>query len=150
MKDDDINIFIKGTEEYFKLYANLDVEIDVPYVKGDETLLLAHSGIIGISGSRKGCVYFTATNDLLKELVSTLVGSGTPSDEQIKDVVGEIANTIAGNARNHYGDDFQISVPVRLSGGDTSGVDLSIKEPCFVFPVKYKSHKAFLVVGLEE
>ena len=32
------------------------------------------------------------------------------------DLVGEVANTIAGNARSEFGEEFEISVPIVLRG----------------------------------
>ncbi len=37
------------------------------------------------------------------------------SDENIKDLVGEVANTISGNARRDFGKNFVISVPVIIA-----------------------------------
>ena len=73
------------------------------------------TGVIGISGERQGCVYFTAHRDLLRQLLLH-VGEADVSDNNLCDLVGEIANTISGNARRHFGPNFMISVPVVVAG----------------------------------
>jgi len=46
----------------------------------------------------------------------TLMGGIKLSKENILDLSGEIANTISGNARSEFGEDFLISVPVVVEG----------------------------------
>jgi len=69
------------------------------------------------------------------------------SDENIKDLVGEVANTISGNARRDFGKNFNISVPVIIAH------DLEkVKTPyarSFVIPINWRTHSAKLVVCLE-
>ena len=42
------------------------------------------------------------------------------SEELLVDLVGEVANTISGNARYVFGKDFMISVPVVIEGAPSS------------------------------
>lgn len=63
-------------------------------------------------------------------------------------MIGEMANTISGNASEAFGRDFQISVPLVITG-NPEGVDLLNRAPGFVVPVQWKTHKAYLVVGVE-
>ena len=57
--------------------------------------------IIGISGARKEIVYFLAPRGMLAVLLMRMQETDT-SDENIKDLVGEVANTISGNARRDF------------------------------------------------
>ena len=52
---------------------------------------------------------------MVEELMM-LVGEHEHSDEFCADFVGEIANTISGNARERLGSGFMISVPVVFFG----------------------------------
>jgi len=65
-------------------------------------------------GARKGIVYFTAPRGMLTVLLMRMQETDT-SDENIKDLVGEVANTISGNARRDFGKNFVISVPVIIA-----------------------------------
>jgi len=148
MQEKDIQTFIKGVQEYFREYAGEEVRVEIPYVKGSDRVLLDYTGAIGISGERKGCVYFTASGEMLDTLFRhiTKAEGSTPSD--LKDIGGEIANTVSGNARKHFGDAFMISIPMLLNG-DASKFDFDMASVSYVFPIQWRGYKAFLVVGFE-
>ena len=74
-----------------------------------------YTGIINITGKREGVVYFTAPKAMLTVLLMKMQESDF-SHETMRDLVGEVANTISGNARRDFGRDFVISVPSVLSG----------------------------------
>jgi len=69
------------------------------------------------------------------------------SDENIKDLVGEVANTISGNARRDFGKNFVISVPVVIAH-DLDKVTTPHPRS-FVIPINWRTHSAKLVVCLE-
>jgi chemotaxis protein CheX len=64
------------------------------------------------------------------------------------DLVGEVANTISGNARRDFGKDFMISVP-QVVAGDPEKVQTPDNTRSFVIPINWRSHSAQLVVCLE-
>ena len=59
----------------------------------------------------KGSVFFSASTILLTNLISQ-IGIITTQEEKLMDLVGEVSNTIAGNARREFGDQFLLSVPI--------------------------------------
>jgi chemotaxis protein CheX len=61
--------------------------------------------------------------------------------------VGEVANTISGNARRDYGKEFVISVPEVVSGASDE-VELPSGTRPYVIPINWRSHAARLVVCL--
>src|SRR6266478_8129360 len=112
MDDQDIQVFITGVRRYFEsLRADAKVVIEPPFIKDEERPLLEYTGIIGISGKAHGAVCFTANGLMLKNILAFLNESPS-SPEILCDLVGEIANTLSGNAREEFGRDFLISVPV--------------------------------------
>ena len=82
------------------------------------------------------------------DLINIFIGIEEPTTEDILDMAGEISNVIAGSVRANYGNNFNISVPIVFEG-----MPKQLKFPSevavFVIPMKWKSHEAFLVVGLE-
>jgi chemotaxis protein CheX len=105
-----------------------------------------YTGVIGISGARKGIVYFTAPRGMLTVLLMRMQETDT-SDENIKDLVGEVANTISGNARRDFGKNFVISVPVIIAH-ETDKVTAPHSRS-YVIPINWRTHSAKLVVCLE-
>ncbi len=148
MKETDLHFFIDSILNYFKEVSGEDASTGIPYIKGDEPIVLEFTGIIGISGKRKGSVYFTATQAMLKELGKIILGTDDLGNEEIKDLVGEIANTISGNVRQAYGSDFMISVPVVVEG-EAKDIKLPHDLQTFVIPLTWGDHESFLVVCLE-
>jgi chemotaxis protein CheX len=69
------------------------------------------------------------------------------SHETMRDLVGEVANTISGNARRDFSRDFVISVPSVLSG-EKPDVPLQAGRRSFIIPINWRSHSAKLVVSL--
>jgi chemotaxis protein CheX len=103
-----------------------------------------YTGVINITGKREGVVYFTAPRAMLTVLLMKMQETDF-SHETMKDLVGEVANTISGNARRDFGRDFVISVPNVISGDK---VELPSDMRPFVIPINWRSHSAKLVVAL--
>jgi chemotaxis protein CheX len=147
MNDHDIQVFITGVQRYFaSLKRDVAVVIEPPFIKDDEKPFLEYTGIIGISGKTRGAVCFTANGVMLEGILSFL--NEPPIDHNIIcDLVGEIANTLSGNAREEFGRDFLISVPVVATGHD---VDFHFPPDTrnYVIPIIWQGEKAYLLVCL--
>ena len=117
MDESKLKVFIDGATRYFLQVTRLAAEVGTPYLsETNETLAYDMTGIIGISGGRKGVVYFTAPTNMLRSVLINMGERDVTHDMRL-DLVGEIANTIAGNARAEFGSEFMISVPVVIAGG---------------------------------
>jgi chemotaxis protein CheX len=70
------------------------------------------------------------------------------SHDNLCDLVGEVANTISGNARRDFGKEFTISPPEVVTG---SAREFQPPPGCrpFVIPINWRSHSAKLVVCLK-
>lgn len=148
MNETDLHFFIDSTMNYFEEVTNEKANAGIPYIKDEEPVVLEYTGIIGISGKRKGSVYITTNESMLKEIAHIILGLDNIEGDDIKDLVGEIANTISGNVRQAYGSDFMISVPVVVEG-KAKDIKLPDNLQSFVVPLTWKDHKSFLVVCLE-
>jgi chemotaxis protein CheX len=148
MNETDLHFFIDSTVNYFDEVTNEKATSGIPYIKDEEPVVLEYTGIIGISGKRKGSIYITTSGDMLKSIAKVILGLDDVSKGDIKDLVGEIANTISGNVRQAYGSDFMISVPVVVEG-KAKDIKLPDNIQSFVIPITWKEYKSFLVVCLE-
>jgi chemotaxis protein CheX len=61
--------------------------------------------------------------------------------------VGEIANTLAGNARKVLGSELGISVPVKLHG--QPGLTARVRERPYVITLRWSHQPALVCVDLE-
>lgn len=149
MNEKDLQVFISTTLNYFRDTAGQAAEMGVPFLKKqDEVIAQDMTGVIGISGSKKGAVYFTAPRGMLADMVKVILGSEAPSGDELVDMAGEITNTIAGNAREAFGSGFMISIPVVVEG-QPKNIKTPPNVPVFVVPVKWRDHKAYLVIGIQ-
>ena len=60
MNETDLHFFIDSTVNYFEEVTNEKASSGIPYIKDDEPVVLEYTGIIGISGKRKGSIYVTS------------------------------------------------------------------------------------------
>jgi chemotaxis protein CheX len=148
MNETDLHFFIDSTMNYFEEITNEKASAGIPYIKDDAPVVLEYTGIIGISGKRKGSIYITTTEKMLKEIALIILGLDEVDKADIKDLVGEIANTISGNVRQAYGSDFMISVPVVVEG-QAKDIKMPDNIQSFVVPLNWRENKSFLVVCLE-
>lgn len=148
MSESTLHVFIDAVVNYFQQSSSDDVKVGTPYLAeiGNPTAF-DFTGVIGISGPRRGCVYFTAPRLLLRHLLLSL-GEHEASLENCLDIVGEVANTLSGNARGTLGSDFMISVPVILQGAPES-IHLPKHLHAYVIPIYWKAYSAAVVICLE-
>ena len=148
MNEEFVNVFVKGMMKYIEHIPDIEAEVGAPYlVENDKPVSYDITGIIGISGERKGCVYFTAPRIFLSHML-VLQGEKNLSDENLLDLSGEIANTISGNARADFGKNFLISVPVVVEGAPKN-VHLPQGVRSFAIPINWRSYTPLLIVSLE-
>ncbi len=148
MTEVELKFFIEVVTTYFGQVTGEEAAMGIPYVKNAEPVVLDYTGLIGISGPRKGGIYFTAGKVLLSELTKVILDAEEADEDTLLDMVGELTNTIAGNVRRSFGADFLISVPMLIKGRPDD-ILVRLKPPVFVIPLNWHKEKAFLVVGLE-
>ncbi|AXM46157.1 chemotaxis protein CheX [Dichelobacter nodosus] len=149
MKEERMQVFIDGVNRFFNEVNNINAEVGTPYlVENNTPKAHDYTGIIGISGPYRGCVYFTAPKVLLRHILLS-IGENDNNESSMLDLVGEIANTISGNARSEYGETFMISVPMVIQG--TPGeIYLPKDARSYVIPITWKQYAAAIVICLQE
>jgi len=149
MKEDSLEVFVDGVSRYFETLTETPAQIGTPFLIQDiNSYLFDYTGIIGISGNHKGSVFFSAPRRLLIRLMAAM-GILTTVDSKLLDLVGEVSNTISGNARSEFGDQFMLTVPLVLKGKSDS-----LKVPdvtsIYVIPIVWQHLKAHLIINLDE
>lgn len=141
-------VFIDSVTNYFDQLNDDNIAVDTPYLNENHTPILSdYTGVIGITGNNKGLVYFTAPKDLLKEMLLSMREMDDSEDNMV-DLVGEVANTISGNARKQFGAEFNISVPLVFKG-QPDNVILPKDKHSFVIPLIWKNSNAAIVIYLQ-
>lgn len=148
MDEQELRVFVDIVCQYFGSQTNRMPEMGSPYLGDPSSLpILDYTGVIGISGERQGCVYFTAPRELLRQLLLH-VGELDTSEHNLSDIVGEVANTISGNARSYFGPNFMISVPVVVAG-TANAIQVPRNVKAYILPIRWHKLEAVLVVSLQ-
>lgn len=149
MKEQYLEVFVDGLTNYFDAMTGLKAQVGTPFLIQDiNKYLFDFTGIIGISGNHKGSIFFTAPRIMMVKLISE-INVPTTRDDKLMDLVGEVSNTISGNARSQFGDQFLLSTPIQLKGKNS---ELTVQEvnAIYVIPVVWQSMKAHLIINLNE
>jgi chemotaxis protein CheX len=142
----EISSFVTGTIRYFEVAAGQPASVGSPFlVTEGEPGIHEYTGLITVSGRRQGIVYFTAPRGMLVVMLMKMQESNV-AHENLCDLVGEVANTIAGNVRRDFGREFGISPPTVVSNGE--GMSLPAGCRPIVIPIIWRSHTARVVVCL--
>ncbi|HEY2275939.1 MAG TPA: chemotaxis protein CheX [Steroidobacteraceae bacterium] len=145
LQEQELKTFVEGTTSFFAVAAQQPASIGSPYLLEGLPAVHEYTGVINISGKREGVVMFTAPKAMLTVLLMKMQENDF-SHETMRDLVGEVANTISGNARRDFGRDFVISVPSVLSGKPKIPQKPGLRS--FIIPINWRSHSAKLVVSL--
>lgn len=149
MKTDDLQIFIDGARGFFD--TNLgkgEIQVGEPSLqKSTHSTFYEYTGVINIFGDKVGRVYFSSPMALITHLLQAM-GEKNIDDDLIADVVGEIANSIAGNAREYYGSGFCLSIPTVLKEGEVDSQALRSCES-YVIPLNWKGSSSSVAVWFE-
>lgn len=146
MEEEDLKIFIQAVPHYFQQTFAEEAVVDPPFIQGRESVIQDYTGVIGISGKHKGAVYFTANRPMVQEMLIAL-GEEEITEDIEADIVGEVANTISGNARREFGGDFLISVPMVLHG-KPDAISFPRNTKTFVIPFVWRSFRSYLIIAL--
>lgn len=148
MNDEKLAVFVDGVTHYFETISNQTPSVGTPFlIDNINNYLMDYTGIIGISGNQKGSVFFSAPEKLLIHLLNKL-GIFSTQSEKLMDLVGEVSNTISGNARREFGDEFLLSVPLVLKGkSDEIAITKTVE--IYVIPIVWSHQNANLIINLE-
>ena len=142
-----LKVFSKSTLRYFDAVAEGGATLGTPYLGGDtESAGLGFSSVIGISGTYRGNIYYTASREKLNALLP-LLGEKTPDDTLCAELVGEITNTISGNAREQLGGGFMISTPFILEARPLF-VHPSRNAALYVLPISWRQFSSRLLISV--
>lgn len=147
VKVEKLGVFLSSINAFFAQIDDTQVALDTPYLNNNRSAIgYDYSGIIKISGPLKGCVYVSAPTVMLREVIK-VIGEPDSSITMMKDLLGEMANTISGNARTEFGADFIISPP-KIIEGIPSIPYLPKDRQSYVTPFTWRGYKAVIGISI--
>ena len=147
LSEEEVGVFVNGVLHYFDSTVNQAALCGTPYLAMHELPDISdYTGIIRIAGKREGIVVFTAPKNMLSVMLMRMQEPDM-SHDNLCDLVGEITNTLSGNARRDFGHQFNISVPSVISGRN-GPVDFPVATRPIVIPIDWRNYHAKLIVCL--
>ena len=145
VKVEKLGVFLSSINAFFAQIDDTQVALDTPYLNNNRSAIgYDYSGIIKISGPLKGCVYVSAPTVMLREVIK-VIGEPDSSITMMKDLLGEMANTISGNARTEFGSEFIISPPQIVEGAPSISY-LPKERHSYITPFTCRGYEA--VIGI--
>ncbi len=148
MQAEDLAVFVDGISNYFTSTTGTDATVGTPFLSKEVNPYISDfTGIIGISGNKKGSIFFSAPSRMVSHVLQGM-GLISTKESKLMDLVGEICNTVSGNARREFGEDFNITVPLTIQGKPQ---DMSVSEVAsiYIIPIEWEQQRANLIVNLE-
>ncbi len=146
LNENELKLFVDSVRNYFRVTTAQEPQITSAFLATGDVEGHDFSGIVSFSGSYNGHVIVSMPPKLLRELL-LLQHETDLSDGNLLDAVGEIANTLAGNARKTLGPGLQISVPVKLQGA--SGIKARVRKHPYAITLRWNHQPALVCVDME-
>jgi chemotaxis protein CheX len=141
-----LSIFIDLVSRYFLTVTGSEPKFGEASIELGAPDLYAYSGFIQVGGPLEGWICISHPekfqNALLKSIDEPMQDEATRLD-----LVGEVASTIAANAREHFGQRLQIQPPL-ITGDASIAKELVLPPLTYLLPYSWRDHNAFLLVGL--
>lgn len=146
LSESELKLFVDSARRYFSVTTGQAPQITSAFLGTGDLEGHEFNGIVTFSGSYNGHVIVSMPGRLLRELL--LMQHETDlSDGNLLDTAGEIANTLAGNARKTLGSALQISVPMKLQGA--GGIRARVRKHPYVITLRWNHQPALVCVDME-
>ncbi len=145
MTEIELKVFLDVTRNFFEKLGSAPVSLGAPSLRFDAPPLHDFTGLIELGGSTAGFVCITMPRAMLSALLLA-VGERASGDVALADMVGEVANIVASNARAALGTSIEISHPTAIMGSKNGPM---LPAPTFITPVFWNEHVGHLILALE-
>ncbi len=144
----EIQVFVEAVSRYFSQITGQKAEIRAAFLTNNERALpvFEFTGMIKISGDYYA-IYFSTDRFLLSRLLQ-IMNEPRHGEEHLLDAVGEIANTLAGNARQHFGEMMEVSVPLTMDGKESKNLK-GLRDRPYVIMVRWKQYEASVIIDIK-
>jgi chemotaxis protein CheX len=146
LSDAELKIFVDSVRRYFTTTTAQPPHITSAFLGTEPVPGHQFTGCVQFSGSYHGQVQVSMPGPLLRELL-VLQHAADLGDANLRDAVGEIANTLAGNARKALGDGLKISVPSTHQGSST--LPPTMRPHPYAITLRWNHQPALVLVDME-
>lgn len=152
LRPDDLEVFAEAITHFFSTATGEPAGVRSAYLLEPRHAELWNdfNGLIEIGGDYRGHVRFSAPRALLSHVLLKM-GETVFTDERHGDIVGEIANTLSGRARRHFGEGLRIAPPRLLDAAPLAERPAEAPPGAarpYAIPLRWHGYEAHLVVQL--
>lgn len=144
--ENDLKLFVDSIRHYLKVTTRQEPQITSAFLGTGDIEGFEFNGIVTFAGSHNGHIVVSMPGKLVREIL-LLQHETDLSDSNLLDAVGEIANTLAGNARKALGPELQISVPIKLQGAH--GIKARVRQHPYVITLRWNHYAAMVCVDMD-
>jgi chemotaxis protein CheX len=147
LKESELRSFVESVRRYFEVTSRITPEITSAYLGVGAIPAHEYNGSVTFGGHFTGQVTVSLPPKALRELL--LMQQETQlSDDNLLDAVGEIANTLAGNARRELGLALEISVPATRRGSLALQTQQRTRPAPYVITFRWNTYPGVVCVDL--
>ncbi len=146
MTEEELAVFAELTRRYFERTMDEGVEFSGATFSFGPPQFEDFTGLIRISGPCNGYIFISLAQLLLTEMLDRM-GETQKTAEVCRDFVGDLASSIAGSAREHFGARLRISTPIAMTAREAERVDWPPSHLCL--PFHTMGQRSTLVISLE-
>ena len=146
LSESELRLFVDSVRRYFDTTTAQTPQITSAFLGTAPVPSHQFTGTVQFSGSYHGQVLVSMPSPLLRELL-VLQHATDFSDANLLDAVGEIANTLAGNARKALGEGLKISVPTTRQG--SADLHPTVRLHPYAITLRWNHQPALVLVDME-
>lgn len=143
-----VNPFISALKNVLNTMAQTDLNAGKPAKKSNNVACGEVSGLIIMEGPQvNGSISITFDESLALDIMLKMLGEKpTCVDDEVADMVGEIANMVCGGAKNELADkgyEFGMASPIVLAGKEHALIHQA-NGPHVIIPFSNETGKAYI------
>ena len=142
----ELKVFVDATISCFEKMGKEPANVLDPMIVFGKPVFLDYTGLIQIYGVARGVVYLTAEREMAHAILES-IGEEMRDERSCGDIVGELANIVASNAREVFGGQVRVDTPIRLDRSEE--IPIVIPATTFALPILWRNTQASLVIGTE-
>lgn len=146
LQENDLKLFVDSILNYLKVTTRQEPQITSAFLGTQEIEGFEFNGSVSFSGSHNGQVVVSMPDKLVREIL-LLQHETDLGESNLLDAVGEIANTLAGNARKTLGPELEISVPEKTHG--VHRIMAKVRKHPYVITLRWSHYAAMVCVDMD-
>ena len=146
LPEQDIYFFVEVTLAHLNKLTGNEITLRTPTIEFQSLVFSAYTGLLHLKGSAEGFVYVTASQQFLSNVYATKGGTGRATEDNCREVIGDITSYIAQNVSKRFGTSLKISEPRVFSTVPDDPIEMP--PAVFVQPLVRRKEHAYIVLGL--